>query len=193
MTETRKVFSVYNIVLIAIFVALITVCSWIPIPIGPIPFTLQTFAIFVTGGLLGARRGTIAVIVYILIGIIGVPVFSGFGSGIAKFIPHTETGMTGGYIVGFVFTTLIIGLFKYLSKDKIDKKIKILYLAIGMLLGDIVCFVFGTIWFWQFNTIHADLMKSISLCVLPFIIPDIVKMIVALIVVERVENTGIIK
>ena len=99
MTEEKKLFSIYNLVLIAIFVALITVCTWITIPIGTIPFTLQTFAIFVTGGLLGARRGTITLVIYVLLGIIGVPVFSGFSSGIVKFIPNTETGMTGGYII----------------------------------------------------------------------------------------------
>ena len=187
MTDNKKLFSVYNSVLIAIFVALITVCTWITIPMGTIPFTLQTFAIFVTGGLLGARRGTIALVIYVILGIIGVPVFSGFSSGIIKFIPNTETGMTGGYIVGFLFTILIIGLFKYLAKDK-EQKNKVIYLGLGMVLGDIACLAFGTVWFWQFNPMHLGLVATLSACVVPFIIPEIAKIIVALLVVTRVNK-----
>ena len=187
MPEDKKLLSVYNSVLIAIFVALITVCTWITIPMGTIPFTLQTFAIFVTGGLLGARRGTIALVIYVILGIIGVPVFSGFSSGIVKFIPNTETGMTGGYIIGFLFTILIIGLFKYLSREK-DSKIKTVYLGIGMVVGDIVCLAFGTVWFWQFNPMHLGLLATLSACVVPFIIPEIAKILVALLVVTRVNK-----
>ncbi|MCR5429870.1 MAG: biotin transporter BioY [Eubacterium sp.] len=187
MTDNKRLFSVYNLVLIAIFVVLITVCTWITIPVGTIPFTLQTFAVFVTGGLLGAKRGTIAVIVYILLGIIGVPVFSAFSSGIVKFIPNTETGMTGGYIIGFVFTTIIIGIFKNLARDK-DTKNKALLIGEGMVVGDIVCLAFGTIWFWLFNPMHLGLGASIVGCVVPFIIPEIVKIIVALILVLRLEK-----
>ena len=148
---------------------------------------MQTFAIFVTGGLLGARRGTIALVIYVILGIIGVPVFSGFSSGIIKFIPNTETGMTGGYIVGFLFTILIIGLFKYLAKDK-EQKIKVIYLGLGMVLGDIACLAFGTVWFWQFNPMHLGLVATLSACVVPFIIPEIAKIIVALLVVTRVNK-----
>lgn len=187
MTDNKGPFSVYNLVLIAIFVVLITVCTWITIPVGSIPFTLQTFAVFVTGGLLGAKRGTIAVIVYILLGIIGVPVFSAFSSGIVKFIPNTETGMTGGYIIGFVFTTIIIGVFKNLARDK-DTKQKALFIGVGMVVGDIVCLAFGTVWFWLFNPMHLGLAASITSCVVPFIIPEIVKIIVALILVLRLEK-----
>ena len=187
MPEKKKLFSVYNLVVIAIFVALIAVCTWITIPAGAVPFTLQTFAVFVTGGILGVRRGTIAVIVYILIGIIGVPVFSGFTSGIVKFIPNTETGMTGGYIIGFIFTTIIIGIFRHISIDK-ESKVKMIYIGIGMVLGDIVCLAFGTVWFWLFNPMHLGLIATLSACVVPFIIPEIAKIIVALLVVTRVNK-----
>ncbi len=170
----KKFLSVRDLAMIAIFVALIIVCTWITIPLGPVPFTLQTFAICVTGGVLGLKRGTIAVVVYILLGIVGVPVFSEFSSGIVKFIPNTETGMTGGYILGFILTVIIIGIFKNLSKDK-DNKMK-------------ACFIFGTIWFWQFNPMHMGLAASISACVIPFIIPDLAKIIVALLVSTQVNK-----
>ena len=189
--DNKKTFTIKDIVIIAIFVALITVCTWITLPLGAIPFTLQTFAIMVTGGLLGIKRGTIALAIYVLLGIIGVPVFSGFSGGIVKFIPNTETGMTGGYILGFFFTILIIGLFKKLSENK-DKKTRILFYLVGMIIGDLACFVFGTVWFWQFNPMHLGLAASISACVVPFIIPDLAKIIVALIVVERIEKTRIL-
>ena len=183
----KKFLTIRDLALIAIFVALIIVCTWITIPFGPVPFTLQTFAVCVTGGVLGLKRGTIAVIVYILLGIVGVPVFSKFTAGIVKFIPNTETGMLGGFILGFILTVIIIGIFKYISRDK-ENKIQILYLGIGMVLGDIACLTFGTVWFWQFNPMHLGLAASISTCVVPFIIPDIIKIIVALIVATRITK-----
>ena len=75
--NNKKLLTVQDMVLIAVFVAIITVCSFIQISVGPVPFTLQTFGVFVTAGILGTKRGTLAVIVYILLGIIGVPVFCG--------------------------------------------------------------------------------------------------------------------
>jgi len=183
----KKFLSVRDLAMIAIFVALIIVCTWITIPLGPVPFTLQTFAICVTGGVLGLKRGTIAVVVYILLGIVGVPVFSEFSSGVVKFIPNTETGMLGGFILGFIFTVIIVGIFKYISRDK-ETKIKTVYLGVGMVLGDFACLIFGTIWFWQFNPMHMGLAASISACVIPFIIPDLAKIIVALIVSTQVNK-----
>ena len=88
-------------VMTALMAVIITICSWISIPL-VVPFTLQTFAIFFALVFLGGTYGTISITVYILLGIIGVPVFSGFKSGIAAI-----TGPTGGYIVGFVFSGLL--------------------------------------------------------------------------------------
>ena len=187
----KKLLSVRDLAMIAIFVALIIVCTWITIPLGPVPFTLQTFAICVTGGVLGLKRGTIAVVVYILLGIVGVPVFSEFSSGIVKFIPNTETGMTGGYIIGFILTVIIVGISKYISRNK-ETKIQTVYLGVGMVLGDLACLIFGTVWFWQFNPMHLGLAASISTCVIPFIIPDLAKIIVALIVSTQMNKTTLI-
>ena len=101
----KKFFSSYNIAIMALFVALLAICSWISLPIGPVPFTLQTFAVFVVGGLLGFKRGTVTVIVYILLGLVGVPVFSGFKGGVGVIV-----GPTGGYILGFILTVIVISL-----------------------------------------------------------------------------------
>ena len=111
--SNKSVLSVQNMVLIAVFTAIIAVCSWISVPIGPVPFTLQTFAVFVTAGLLGTKRSEISIIVFIILGTIGVPVFAGFSSG-----PGVIAGPTGGYIVGFLLTALIIGLLMKLAKGK---------------------------------------------------------------------------
>lgn len=181
----NKMLSVRNIVLIAIAVSLITICTWITIPIGPVSFTLQIFAICVISGLLGFKRGFVALISYIILGIIGLPVFSGFSSGILKFIPYTETGMTGGFIIGFSFVITLVGIFRHLSKGKENKK-RFIYLSVGMVLGYIICIVFGTFWFWLFNPMHLGIKESICVCIIPFIIPDIIKIVIALVVVDRV-------
>lgn len=188
MTEKRERLRVQNIVLIAVFVALMAVCSWITIPFGTIPVTLQTLGVFVTAGLLGLSMGTGAVIVYIFIGIIGIPVFSGFAGGIERFIPYSETGATGGYIIGFVFTAMIIGIFHLFSRKLKNEWMKMFVLALGMLIGDAVCFFFGTAWFTAFNPWGMNLKASIITCVVPFIIPDLIKIVVATIVVNRVKR-----
>ena len=91
-----------DLALCALFAALIAVCAWISIP-ATVPFTLQTFAIFAALGLLGGKRGTVAVAVYLLLGAIGVPVFAGFQGGIGALL-----GTTGGYLLGFLLTALIV-------------------------------------------------------------------------------------
>ena len=100
-----------------ILAALIAVCSWISIPTA-VPFTLQTFAVFLTLGLLGGRLGTLAVTVYLLLGAVGLPVFAGFHGGLGAFL-----GATGGYLVGFLFTALTMwGAERWLGKSAPDRK-----------------------------------------------------------------------
>ena len=107
----------------AMFVALMAICSWINIQF-TVPFTLQTFAIFAAVAFLGMKRGTLSVLVYIILGVIGVPVFAGFSGG-----PGVLFGTTGGYIIGFLFTALISGF----VIDRFGRKIWIM--ALGMVLG----------------------------------------------------------
>ena len=101
--ETNR-FALRDLAFIGLFSVLIAVCSWITIP-GPVPFTLQTFGIFCALGMLGGKRGTCSILVYILLGIIGIPVFSGFTGGVGQLL-----GMTGGYIVGFLLMGLLYWL-----------------------------------------------------------------------------------
>lgn len=169
MQKTKKLTSA-DIACIGLAAAMITVCSQIAIP-AAIPFTLQTFAVCTAAGLFGAKRGTLSVLVYILLGAVGVPVFTGFRGGISALL-----GTTGGYIIGFIFTALIIGT----VSDKFSRKP--LPLAISMAVGLAVCYAFGTIWFMAMyakNTGTIGIGAVLSMCVIPFIIPDIVKIVCA--------------
>lgn len=164
----------------ALFVALLAICSWISLPIGPVPFTLQTFAVFVVGGLLGFKRGTVTVVVYILLGLVGVPVFSGFKGGVGVIV-----GPTGGYILGFILTVIVISLgVKFVKVE--NEALKMLVMFVFCVIGDALCFVVGTI---QFMAVTGNILSvSLTYCVIPYIIPDIVKIIVAVIVVNRVKK-----
>jgi biotin transport system substrate-specific component len=184
VTVSKSNFKTTDIVYIAIFAALMAVCSWISIPM-EVPFTLQTFAVFLAVVLLGGRRGTISVLVYILLGAIGLPVFSGFSGGLGKLM-----GVTGGYIIGFLFSALVM----WACEKLIGKKIWAY--AISMILGLIVCYAFGTVWFmvvYARNNNAMQLMSVLSMCVFPFIIPDIVKIALALIIGRNKGIRSVIK
>ena len=171
--------STKDITLIAVFAAFIVVCSFITIPVGTVPFTMQTFAVFVTAALLGTKRGTMTVVIYILMGAIGLPVFHGTG-GVGVLL-----GNTGGYILGFILTALAIGVIN--EKIKMNSKVgKMILLATSMLVGDVLCFIVGTIHFM--NITGMDLKTSLAYCVIPFIIPDVAKIVVATFFVERVKK-----
>lgn len=178
MTKTRESFKVLDLVYISIGAALIAICSWISIPTA-VPFTLQTFAVFFVLMLLGGDRGTIATLIYVLLGAVGVPVFAGFTGGISILF-----GSTGGYILGFLFIGLIYTLFtKFFGKKNV---IKIVALVIGLF----VCYAFGTAWFmhvYMQSTGEIGIMAVLTWCVFPFIIPDLLKMALAFVLAKRIE------
>lgn len=168
-----------NLAYIAMGTALIAVCAWITIPIGPVPFTMQTFAVITVAGVFGWKRGVISILVYIAIGAIGAPVFSGFNGGVGAL-----AGVTGGYIIGFIFTALIVGLVSDHSK-------KIIPLAIGMLVGILCCYAFGTGWFmivYTRSTGTIGLVSVLSKCVFPYILPDILKIAVGILLTKRLHK-----
>ncbi len=168
-----------DVALIAMFTALTAICSWISFPFFGIPVSLQTFAIFVTAGVLGAKKGTISVLIYTLLGIIGAPVFTGFKSGAtALFSP------TGGYILGFIFTVFIAGILL----KKLPSKARWSALAMGV--GQIICYISGALWysFVFLKSESFDFKLVLSVCVAPFIIPDIIKIIAAIILSNTVKR-----
>lgn len=165
-----------DLIYMAIGAALITVCSWITIPF-IVPFTLQTFAVFTVVELLGGRKGGLSVLVYILLGAVGLPVFSGFKGGIGALI-----GTTGGYIIGFLFIALIYQISVNLLGNKIYVRVA------AMIVGLIVCYAFGTAWFMVMYTRSSgaiDLATALGWCVTPFIIPDILKLTLAMFVSSK--------
>ena len=182
MEAVRQRSKTYDLVYISILVVLIAVCSWISIPL-TVPVTLQTFGVFTAVGLLGGKRGTLAVLVYILMGAIGIPVFSGFTGGIGIL-----AGTTGGYIAGFLFSALIMwGMEKLFGRST-------LVLAGSMVLGLIVCYAVGTLWFmavYAASSGAVGLLTVLGWCVFPFIFPDIAKIVLALILTKRLS--GVIK
>ncbi len=159
---------------IGLCAALIAVCSWISIP-AAVPFTLQTFAVFLSVFLLGGKRGTLAVTVYLLLGAVGLPVFAGFKGG-----PGALFGTTGGYLIGFLASALIMwGLEKLLGT-------KLWVYALSMILGLLACYAFGTVWFITIYNKGAEnpatLATVLGWCVIPFIIPDAIKILLALVI-----------
>ena len=173
---TRK-FKTVDLIYIALFAAIMAVCTWISIPL-TIPFTLQTFAIFAAVGMLGGKRGTLAVLVYVILGAIGLPVFSGFSGGVGKLM-----GPTGGYIIGFIFAALVYWLITKLFGKKT------MIMAVAMLAGLLVCYAFGTAWFiyvYTSNVKAISVVAALGMCVVPYIIPDIIKIALAILLVKRV-------
>lgn len=165
-------------VYIAFFAVLITICAWITIPT-VVPFTMQTFAVFCTVGILGGKKGTLSILLYIILGAIGIPVFHGFTSGIGILL-----GSTGGYLLGFLLTGLI-----YWGMTKLFGN-KTYVSAIAMLSGLIVCYAFGTLWFmlvYSQNNGAVGLATVLGWCIIPFVIPDLIKLVIALILVKRLS------
>ena len=174
----KKNFRTIDLVYIAFGAVLIAICSWISIPTA-VPFTMQTFAIFFVLSAFGGKRGTVAIILYILLGVVGIPVFSQFTAGIGILL-----GSTGGYIVGFIF----MGLIYWLLVCLFGKKLWVEVLA--MVIGLVVCYAFGTVWFmivYAGSNGPVGLAMVLSWCVIPFIIPDLIKLGLALTLARRLS------
>lgn len=179
VTAEKQRSKTFDMVYIAVFAVLMAICSWISIPT-VVPFTLQTFAVFLAVGVLGGKRGSMAVLIYILLGAVGIPVFAGFQGGISIIV-----GNTGGYIIGFIFSALVMwAMEKLLGK-------KTWVLALSMVLGLIVCYAIGTVWFmavYAKNSGSVGLATVLGWCVIPFIIPDLIKIALALLLSKRLAK-----
>lgn len=164
-----------NIVFIAIMAALMCILSPISFPLGIIPITLGTFTFCFVGALLSWNKSLSVVLIYIIIGIIGLPVFSSYRGGIGVVL-----GATGGYLVGYLPAVILISIL-------INKfKSKIWIYPISMIIGILVCYTFGSIWFMIES--GNNFVETIAICVAPFILPDIIKIIVASIITYTLNN-----
>lgn len=168
-----------DLTLCGMFAAVLAVCSWIQIP-AAVPFTLQTFAVFAALGLLGGKRGTITICVYLLLGAIGVPVFAGFKGGVGALF-----GATGGYLLGF----LLSGLFVWFAEKRFGDSLPVFIAA--MIVGLLLCYAFGTAWFVVVYTRANGAIsfgKALAMCVLPFLPFDAIKLALAAVIREALRR-----
>ena len=178
MTNTRK--RILDMTYIALGAVLIAAGAWITVPFSLIPFTMQTFAVFAVTLLLGGARATVSVPVYIALGLVGAPVFSGFRGGFGVL-----AGATGGYIVGFIAIPLIYWLAAKLFGEKYV--VRILALVVGLA----VCYLFGTVWYviiFSGDAEKAGFAYALSVCVLPYIPVDLAKMALAFAVCAKTSK-----
>lgn len=172
----KRFWSARTLTEVALGTALMVVCSLISIP-AAVPFTLQTFGVFVILVILGWKKGTLAILIYILLGLVGLPVFSG-----AKGGPAALFGPTGGYILGFLLTGLCYWLYEKYGQGRLPLQ------AAFLILGLVLCYAFGTLWFIRVYTGEITLARALALCVWPFILPDLAKLTLALLVGRRAQK-----
>lgn len=173
-TPTIRNTKTYTMAVTALMTAVICIVAPLSIPIGPVPISLTNFAIYITLYLLDWKKGTVSYLLYLLIGLVGLPVFSGFTGGIGKL-----AGPTGGYIIGFIPMAIIAGIL-------IDKYHQRWIQFAGMIIGTAVCYAFGTVWFCiQSGTAP---VAALSICVFPFIPGDLIKMIITIIIAPKIRK-----
>lgn len=147
----------------------------LPIPVSPVPISLTNLVIYFMVYVLGMKLSTISFIVYLLLGTVGLPVFSGFSGGLAKL-----AGPTGGYLIGFIFLTLIAGF----AVEKFPGKIYIH--AIGMVIGTAVCYIFGTL--WLSSQLGRTFVEGLGIGVIPYLPGDTIKIILALVLGPQIKK-----
>ncbi len=167
---------VKNIAAVSMCTALIVISSWLTFPFA-VNFTLQTFAIFLVCLLFDLKISLSSVILYLLIGIVGIPVFSGFGAGASALL-----GPTGGFLISFLTFPLIIAALK--SKMRI----------LSMLISTVISYIFGTLWYYFIYAGGSDtgMLGILGICVVPFIIPDIIKIFLADALYRRLHKINFI-
>lgn len=162
--------TIRKMVLCSLFASLMAICSWIALPMGGIVFTLQTFAVFLSLGILGGKWGTVSILLYLALGTAGLPVFSGFRGGIGVLL-----GVTGGYLWGFLTSGLTYWAFEKLCRPA------------GMIAGLGVCYLCGCLWF-AFYSGGAGFRAAVLSCVVPYLIPDGVKLYLAFSLSRRLKK-----
>ena len=158
-----------NLVRCSCCAALMAVCAWLAVTVGDVALTMQTFGVFLTLLLLGGGKGTVACVVYLLLGIIGLPVFSGFHGGLGVLL-----GPTGGYLWGF----LLMSLCYWILKKPMGE-------LAAMIFGLLACYLCGTLWFYF--VYGGSLLAVLLKCVVPYLVPDGIKLFLALTIQKRIR------
>ena len=167
-----------NMALCGLFTAILALCAWLSIPMGDMVITLQTFGIFLTLGLLGGKRGSITLCVYLLLGAVGAPVFSGFRGGLGALL-----GTTGGYIFGFMLTALTYWILTSIKDTPLTR-------LLAMVLGMLLCYICGSWWYMTRYLSGGQLTLGLVLmkCVIPYLIPDAIKLTLAWILTGKLKR-----
>lgn len=166
---------VFQMASIGVMAAAICILGPFSIPVGLVPISFTNLAIYITLYTLGMKKGTLSLIIYLLVGFAGVPVFSGFTSGAAKLL-----GPTGGYLIGFIFMALVSGFF-------IDRFFNKWYLCTaGMVLGTAVCYIFGTAWLAYQANMSAG--AALAAGVTPFIPGDLAKISISAYIGPKIRS-----
>lgn len=180
---------IYNLAKYAVMAALLCLFGPLSVPIGPIPVSLTNLVLYFAIFIIGTKGTMISYSVYLLLGIVGLPVFSGFQGGIGKL-----AGPTGGYLVGFYLMVLVCGIC-YEKTIKASNITSIAVTVIGMIAGTAVAYLFGTMWF--VHQMEVDWPYALSVCVFPFIPFDLMKIVIANILGRAVRKpllkAGVIK
>ena len=168
-----------SMVFSALFAALLCVVAPFSLYIGPIPLSFATLVIYIAAGSLGYKQGLASVVLYVLLGAIGLPVFTGFEGGF-----HKIAGVTGGFIIGYIPLAYFTGLFAQIARD--SRKMSILISILGMVIGTTVLYICGVAWF-MLQT-GAGLLTALMACVTPFIIGDSIKIAAATIITPQLRS-----
>lgn len=173
--------SVRQIAVIGLMTAVTCILAPFSIPIGPVPISLTSFAIYISLYVLGVKEGTLSYLIYLLMGLIGLPVFSGFTSG-----PQKLLGPTGGYLIGFIPMAILAGMvIDQLAEAKEKVKSQVICF-LGMIFGTAICYILGTVWLaYQANL---DWKAALFAGVIPFIPGDLAKMAVAALVGPKIRR-----
>ena len=158
----------YALTATALMTAVTCILAPLSVPIGPVPISLTNFVIFLSLYLLNWKKGTLSLLIYLLLGLAGLPVFSGFAGGIAKL-----AGPTGGYIIGFIPMAIVAGII-------IDKFHQRWIQIVAMIIGTAICYAFGTVWFC-FQSGYT-VAAALAVCVIPFIPADLIKIVIVTII-----------
>lgn len=179
-----KKLTTYQIVVTALFAALMCIFGPLAVPIGPVPISLTNLVIYLAIFLLGTKLGTLSYVIYLLLGVAGLPVFSGYAGGIGKL-----AGPTGGYLIGFIPMAIICGV----AIEKWTKNNIII--AGGMVIGTLVAYALGTVWFVLM--MDCEVWYALTVCVFPFLIGDGIKIAISLILGstlrKRLAKLGYVK
>lgn len=166
-----------SLVRISLFSALTAILSQISIPIGPVPISLGTFAVYLTAVFLTPKEAFYSQVVYLILGIIGIPVFSGFGSGLSHLM-----GYTGGFAISYPIVAFICSLSVKYYRDNYNTII----LFLGFIFATLVCYLFGVLWFS--NVTKIDMFSALYIVVYPFILSDLIKITISIFIAKRIES-----